>query len=340
MGYKQFTEQLFLNIFHNLEGKVHMPKSAVVNLSFENEAESAMLKRLSLLFDDIYVDDFSFKNAKFTLPLLDNVESNAIATEIEWLIDKGIVKTYKVDKSKLPLSPLDNSLLDDILETDKHIHENLIYNDEYLKTKDHDTTKISEGLQFVGALMMTRELKEKMDDIGTRIRSSYLSIKDDTKQFIPILNSFESYTTKKSPDAALHFILGKVPMPDVNTSWEELIDFRSDEDTRRKYYALIDWVNEMARSNMPLTHLADKYNYLYSEYIKQYSLHKMKSSFTNIELLIMGGIEFISLLVNHNYATAFKSLINIGKQNSSLLEQEQKLSGREVAYIHSVKNRF
>jgi hypothetical protein len=103
---------------------------------------------------------------------------------------------------------------------------------------------------------------------------------------------------------------------------------------------LINWVNEMSRSGMPLSHIADKYNQLYSEYIRQFSLHKMNSSFTALELITLGGMEFANHLISQSYVSAFRSLLDVRKQQISLMKSEKEIQGRELAYIYSVNERF
>jgi hypothetical protein len=324
-----------------------MPKAAVVNLQFENEAERVKLKRLSLLFDEILIEEFPLVRAKHlpsefyklnSMAILSQEELHSYISEVEWLIDKGIVKTFTMDRLSVNIDEGNRRLLEDISENNKQIQNNLF---PVEASVNREPFKVSNEVEFVGTLLMTKELKDNIEDIGVRMDSLYLSNKESHKEFVPVLNSFNSYTKKElSKDAAIHFVLDKIPIPNLSTTWEQILEFRSDENVKRKYYALINWINEMSISNMPISHIADKYNYLHSEYTKQYSLHKMKSNLTKVELLVLGGMELITLILSQNYSSAFRNLLNIGKQNVLLMEGESKLHGREIAYIHCANERF
>jgi hypothetical protein len=79
-----------------------MPKSAVVNLFFEEIAKEMSFKRLSLFFDDIYINDRSYSMWKIDADYSGNsAEAEKYIQEVEWLIDQGIVKTYSLKMASL-----------------------------------------------------------------------------------------------------------------------------------------------------------------------------------------------------------------------------------------------
>jgi hypothetical protein len=259
--------------------------------------------------------------------------------EIDWLVENRIIKPYSIEPGEFKIGEYDEFLAKDMRNVGKRIGKNIIRENDGIGVRQQKK-KPSSKLQYVGVLQATNELIFDTEDIGIRVEALRLSLTDTITQFVPIVNSFNSYKRKESRNLALHFILNKIPVPDENTSWEELIDFRNDEDVKRKLYALIDWINEMTRSNLPIAHIIDKYNYLYSEYVKQYSLHKLNGGFTTIELLMIGGVEFLGSLLQQNYLSAFRGLLNIHKQHVTLMKAEREIQGRELAYIHSVNERF
>lgn len=321
-----------------------MPKSAVVNLFFEEIAKEKSFKKLSLFFDKIYIDDRSFQFWKIDSEYIGehgkrNTFKN-IVQELEWLIINEIVEVYSFGEGEFKIGQWDNVLANDISELGKMIEENMIYENEEEKSQILQTKSNSSKLQFAGVLKAKNDLIFRIEDVKMRIDALRLSLLNSTTEFVPILKSLDSYKNGKSNDSVLHFILSKIPTPDMNTSWEQLLDFRADENVKRKYYALVEWVNQMSRSEMPLAHVSDKYNQLYSEYVKQYEFHKLSSGFTTIELLVIGGVEFISSLTSQNYISAFRSMLNISKQRLNLMKAESEIQGRELAYIYSANQVF
>ncbi len=179
-----------------------------------------------------------------------------------------------------------------------------------------------------------------MEDIRVRVAAAVLGKKTPTQDFVPIVNSFASYQQTTVPSQAVHFILGQLPVPDQDTAWEQIIDFREDDTLKRQYYALLNWLNQVSNKDMPVSHIIDEYNYLYSEYTRQYALHKMNSRFTTIELLITSGIEFLSSLAQQGYVSAIKDILTIRKKQVALLKEEKDIEGRELAYIFSAQQNF
>lgn len=76
--------------------------------------------------------------------------------------------------------------------------------------------------------------------------------------------------------------------------------------------------NILREIDMTVSHLADKYNQLYTEYLNQYRLHKLTSDLSTVEVLFLQSMDVIASILDQNYLTAFKRLINIRKQQVSL----------------------
>ena len=300
--------------------------------------ENIPFKKLSLLFDHIYVNSRELRLSQMDIELSSKIsieEKRFILSEIDWLIEKGMLKTYSIPRQELQMEQFDTLLAEDIQEVNKTIEANIT------PAPGYDKTKHTPGeLQFVGVLGATNELIFKIEDIRLRIASVLLGSKDPLTEYVPLVNSFNSYGRKSSKDLAAHFVLNKIPIPAEDTSWTQLLEFRSDEEVKRKYYALMNWINEMAGTDMPLSHLADKYNQLYSEYLHQYRLHKLTSELTNVEVLLLGGLDFISSLLHQNIVTAFRGLLHIRKRQVLLLQEEKNLMGRELAYILAAKEKL
>jgi len=314
-----------------------MPKAAIINLSRKGMLELTPFKKLALFFNCIYTDQTPLYLAKWEIEqsqTLTNDQKRICLNEIEWLIEKEILKTYHLSREELFAVKFDEDLLNDIRATDNIVRGQVIP----IETEQKNTEP---GKPYLaGILKADNNLIFKMEDIRSRIDAAALAKKDPMTEFLPIVNSFNSYSELKTPQFAAHFILNKLPIPAASTSWEQLIDFRSDEEIKRKYYALINWVNEVSQKDMPIHYLSDQFNYLYSEYSKQYALHKLTTSLTTVELLITVGIGFVSSVLQNNLIDALKNLVTIRKQQVDLLKAEKEITGRELAYVFSVNEKF
>lgn len=315
-----------------------MPKAAIVNIEREDQLEKTSFKQLSLLFDSIYVDqkDLVFGRWDIEMSKLKTTEEKRIIlAEVDWLMEKNILKTYFLPRGKQGKTISDPLLLNDIEKLDETIRENVIH----LPEADMKETKPGD-FRLAGVLKIDNQTLFNVEDIRTRIGAAYLGSENPLIEFIPIVSSFGSYIKRSSKDLATHVILDSIPVPDPITSWEELIDFRNDEDMKRKYYALINWVNDIAKADLPLHVVVDKYNQLYSEYLHQYKLHKIGSKLTKIEILISYGSEVISSLLQKGLVSAFKGVVNVSQKHVALLKDEKNIQGRELSYLLKVKERF
>ena len=64
---------------------------------------------------------------------------------------------------------------------------------------------------------------------------------------VPIMNQFEDLDIdqKVDRDTAVRLTIREFPVPSDLTPWEAIIDFRNDEDARKKFWDLKDWMNKI-----------------------------------------------------------------------------------------------
>jgi hypothetical protein len=315
-----------------------MPKSAIINIERENQLQEIPFKKMALFFDSLYMNERNFYLSKMDIKrskALDTAEKRAAISEAEWLIEKGIIRLYEFGQEDFSAVRTDDILLNDAQKIDQEVKEKVIFTEEKPTKKDSEY-----GFFLAGVAALTNDLIFKMEDIRVRIAAAVLGNKNPDQEFVPIVNSFASYQQEKPPCSVAHFILGQLPVPDENTPWEQVLDFRADAEVKRQYYALISWINQVGQKEMPLSHIVDEYNHLYSQYLNQYSLHKMKSHLTTMELIVTAGIDFISSITQQGYVSALKDLLTIRKKQVALLKEEKDIEGRELAYIFSAVQQF
>jgi hypothetical protein len=317
-----------------------MPKSVIINLDRERLLEQTNFKQLALFFDSVYVDDQSFRLSKREIEMSENIgvlEKDGMLSEINWLAENGLLKTYnsaEIDRTKTLFDPI---LIEDVSQVGGEIIANYI--PVQCNIEENQGVPLGD-LQLAGVIAANNQLIFKLEDIRLRMAADYLSRNDNATHFVPLVNSFDTYQKRTSVDSAIHFVLNKIPVPQQGIPWKQIVDFRNDDVVKRKYFALLNWVNEVANKNIPVPQLIDEYNYLYSEYMNQYKLHQLSIKLTTIELLIVGSMEFFSSLVHRDLLTAFKGLIHFRKEMVSLSKSEKEIQGRELAYIFEANKRF
>jgi hypothetical protein len=174
-------------------------------------------------------------------------------------------------------------------------------------------------------------------DMAVRI-GQYSMLKEGAKNLYPILLNEPMYEQASlRTGEVLRLVMNKMPMPDENTSWEQIIDFRTDEDVKMSYLEMINWANNISLSNKTMSMIEEEFAYLYNKYMRHYRLHKMKSELTTWEVLISAGLDS---LASFNPLGIVKELFKLRKSRISLMEDELKLPGREVAYIYKANKTF
>lgn len=185
---------------------------------------------------------------------------------------------------------------------------------------------------------LTSETIFNFIDIVSRLKALILSLHLN-ENFFPLLYTSKGFVECDKKAEVVQFVLKNIPEPDENTPWEQIIDFRSDEDTRLKYLALINWVNEIAKSNYTIGEIKDKYEYLYLDYKRSYKRHKMKSGLGTLEILTAASIGFLSSDIP-TALTAASHLFKVGTSTLNLLKEEGNIPGKEIAYIYKAKKTF
>jgi hypothetical protein len=102
----------------------------------------------------------------------------------------------------------------------------------------------------------------------------------------------------------------------------------------------MNWINKAANSNLKLSELKDEYDFLYSEYIQQFKLHKMKSTNSRLEIIFSSTINFLANVASGNYTSSIKDLFQFNIKTATLLQEESKIPGKEIAYIFHTKDKF
>ncbi len=144
----------------------------------------------------------------------------------------------------------------------------------------------------------------------------------------------------KEKTQVIQVTLKSLPIPDETVSWEQIIDFKSDSDSRSKFLALRNWINEIARGELPFNDVEDKLEELLDQYLRHMQFHKMKYKKGKLEALVVTTFEVLGNLTGFNWGEIAKVPFSIQNKKLALMEEEMKAPGREVAYISKAREQF
>lgn len=312
-----------------------MPKNIVYpQVTFTQFVEEPVLKRLALFFDSIYVGEGALNHLMTTNPSLESEYKTSIEYEQSvwrFLVDKEIVKTYPFITARFK-NVEENSEAKGLINqlTELMPQKNSNKKDTHTPTEE-ELEQVK--LQALHNFFLSHDISIRLDAI--ELRKQYL------EEFYPAIRTNASYypqTEKKSN--IIQFLLNDIPTPDINTAWEQIIDFRSDDDVKNKYLALINWINKVSNSSGSISDIKDEYEYLYNDYIKHFKLHKLKYNNTLLEVLVTAGAGMLMALQSGEFISTLKNLLQMNLSSVKLLEEEAKLPGKEVAYIYHAKRKF
>jgi len=291
-------------------------------ITFNKFVEESLLKKLSLFYDKILVAESRFS-------ILNDVSKKELKEEFkelhyensvwDFLSEKNVLVKYKnFSEDKNPTENIKE--LQDLMMS-------------VIRNSNSDIQNTDEKIQPLLKFYLTHDILARIDTLRFR---KY----DELNEYFPSLRNFGTLKTESKKNQVIQFVLNDIPEPDYTTPWEQIIEYRSDIDVKNKYLALINWINKVSNSNMQMCEIKDEYDFLYSEYMKQFKLHKMKYNSSKLEVILNASINFISNFATGNYTTSIKDLFQFNVKNAQLLQEETKLPGKELAYIYHTSMRF
>lgn len=163
---------------------------------------------------------------------------------------------------------------------------------------------------------------------------------------IPIVESTTSLRTQNliqkedQKSKILEVVLSKFPVIDERTSWEQIIDFRNDSESRRKFLALRNWMIDISRGDFSAEELNDKIEYLMSEYKAHISRHKIKTGYGTFKSFIITTSEILENLGQLKFSGVAKGVFDLFEKNRQMAEIESTAPGKEIGYLYTVDQKF
>jgi hypothetical protein len=135
-------------------------------------------------------------------------------------------------------------------------------------------------------------------------------------------------------------VLDVMPIPDDSTSWEQILEFRQDKDSRSKLIALRRWMRGVAKDSRSSTEIAEELEYLLHQYEGHMRLHRMKINAGTLESIATATGDIPHELLKLKLSSLVKPLCILGTRRVQLLEAELSCPGQEVAYVSKARRAF
>ena len=160
----------------------------------------------------------------------------------------------------------------------------------------------------------------------------------------PILETY-SQIAKAFPSGTapvLEVVLKSMPIPDDETPWEAIIEFRNDPESMKRLRRLRVWVRKFANAATAtsLPEMKEEIEVLLDEYEEHMKLHLMKVNKGATESLVTVAGKVAEDLVKVKWGELAKLPFILKERKISLLEAEAKAPNRELAFISMARSRF
>jgi hypothetical protein len=242
--------------------------------------------------------------------------------EIEQLEAAGLISEYKETH----------------FEIDKKKYGNEQSIQYALKAQELSVSFTTHNRTFEETFIDFLERFREVGQINARVYSLVLN-KKGQDSYTPIIRSnYYKFASNElfSSSTVLSVLFKKFPTVDDSIDLEKFIEFKNDPETQLKLSRFKEWVLEISKKNYTEKEIEQKIDYLLQEYAKQLEFHKMKYSLGAIESFVITSLEVLENLVKLNFSKAAKILFDLSKQEITLLEAEQKFTGRELAFINKL----
>ena len=144
------------------------------------------------------------------------------------------------------------------------------------------------------------------------------------------INKFTN--TFSMPNAnVLQVVLNKMPIPDESVPWEQIMEFRHDQDAKHAYLGLRNWMNKIAREDYKVSEMVDELEYSLNRYESYIKHHKMKYKKVQQQVLIKLPFTLAEDLIKIRLEKLIDRLFEVRNSRMALAEAEINAPGKEVA---------
>jgi hypothetical protein len=177
---------------------------------------------------------------------------------------------------------------------------------------------------------------ETSDILSRDLASDLLAI--DEFRSVALVSSM--HVTAGTTTNVLRAVLHQLPLPDANTPWQDISNWRCDTDARRLYARLRHWMNETARRDAKTSDVVDAIAAALADYETYMAAHHRMMHRTRAEVVLTTAVETFEDLATFKWSRAMTRLFGLFRAEATLTADELKAPGREIAYLSASRERF
>lgn len=303
------------------------------------------IKREILFFDHLYYDpylDLLYEKLLKSVGELVNTETkilNDICEAQSILKNKKILNVFEFDKFKTNPSNfvgITNQQKKSLLKT---VNEYDYFHNSFMETYENAVELLEKDFRqgFLNFINLPNEF-DKFSDAHLRLSKAFLEIKNN-KTIIPLVNDF-TFIKEEKKTSIVRLVINEIPTPDETFTFNDVLDFRNDNDNRRRYLGLLTWINKISKENLNIEEISEEYFYLMSEFENEFRTKKIHKELNTLEIFLKIPFEIAENLVKINWSKIPGLFIELKRNSLTTYESEFNLPGKELAYIFKAKEKF
>ena len=194
--------------------------------------------------------------------------------------------------------------------------------------------------EFVDKLSMPIEQQELLYE-NLLIRRNMAFLREEGYQDSVIAGQLYGHTADTSTTSVVwRIVIAEMPQLSLDVPWQDVLDFRKEEQTQQLSRGLRRWVRKTASENLSAAEVEDEVRYLLGEYKRHMKVSGMKADRAALEFLVPHDAQVDTEGVEQNF-NCLSDLARVTRASRlELLEAEMKAPGRELALIPKLRKRF
>ena len=177
------------------------------------------------------------------------------------------------------------------------------------------------------------------DELARRIMTLSADTEEDRASLRGKIQNWESLSwVNRTP--AVSIVLKQMPIPKPDTSIEQILEFRSEEENKHKLERLRLWMKRIAIEDKSVNEVKQELEEGLFEYEETMRLNKMEFDRSTSEVILVTSAEILENLMKLKLSSALKSLFELRKSEVEQLKAEATALGKEFAYISNIRKSF
>jgi hypothetical protein len=325
-------------------------RSPFIGVATQHALGSPELKRWLLLFDEIVVDelDSAIRIAS---------DADYKTAELEWLAGQGLLRQRRFDE----LPPLKDQALQRVIDEANGYYAKRLTRWISLSKPNYDflgasMSEEASGSRQPGLLEDVSDPREEMRKAESKrmllramsqegsgfdrvkAQSAALRLRASGVDAVP-LHADPTFERKDHLTDVLSILVPSMPIPEQDTPWEKIIDFRSDQQSRDKFVRFRRWATELSTQPEEIGKLDEKLKWMIYDYAKHMEFYKMKTRQSLFEVLVSTSADLVLSLPKVLMGLA-KPGFALKKREYELMEADLHAPGKEIAYLYDARQSF